>query len=663
MFASRLTRYAKTASKDKDEFRQVQYTNLVGGDEVYTCLIDRQNADVDDSDLSDDDTYSNTRMALEIEHLKNLAQVRTKRLIEMQNLGNSWNNKVASLENLVSTLEEEVGHRKEALQVWLHEPEDEFVPPGPECAQFVVSTSFSNFASLVIVANMVTLVLELLHDEYEQILASVEQVFLMFYVFELLAKATLLQSHLLCGDKLAEVLWNWVDTIVVVAGVVELWLWPWLVAGESSSLGNAFSSLRTARLLRMARFTRILKIVKVFLKSDFRWVMEKNFNTFLLVMFFLNCVMIGLECDYDWVMWPYLETAFLVVFVFELLVRLKLVGIRYCFRNEFWWTTVDVIIVLGGVLDVWMIPLLRVACKSLGKDEQMADNASTILKPARLLRVMRAARLVKAIPALYSLLAGIYRAMMGMFWVLMLMLVFLYLTAILSVKLISDGVVFGGNAPQEVKDAFPSASRAFFVLFTLVGGDRSSIEPVIQAVPETAPIVMLFTITCSWSILSVLTAVVSENMMRAAEEQREAGELLDKRNQAEESRNKLMELFDQADTNDNLSLTKDEFEEIILDPASLELLREATGLTQLDLKDLFTYLSSPDDVTGEQIIGKDAFLDGLQNENRPISERSIMRLESRLAEVERFLPQPIKENQAVTDDNAITDDNASDEED
>merc|ERR1719446_1561000 len=157
------------------------------------------------------------------------------------------------------------------------------------------------------------------------------------------------------------------------------------------------------------------------------------------------------------------------------------------------------------------------------KSSQSIDigDLMTTLRMARLLRILRLVRLVKNIPPLFTLIVGILQAMQGMAWVLVLTAVFLYAFALLSVRLIGHGLVFGGNAPPEVAQIFPTVPQSMFVLFKVMNGDTEPVEPLFQALPLSKLAFVLYMVVSSWAILSILTAVVSENMINATEKHRE----------------------------------------------------------------------------------------------------------------------------------------------
>merc|ERR1719215_2554435 len=101
-----------------------------------------------------------------------------------------------------------------------------------------------------------------------------------------------------------------------------------------------------------------------------------------------------------------------------------------------------------------------------------------LLRMARLLRILRLVRLIKSIPPLFNLVVGIMQAMQGMMWVMVLTVLLLYTFALLGVKLISHGIVFGGTAPPTAENVFPTVAQGTFVLFKAMNGDWGAIEPL-----------------------------------------------------------------------------------------------------------------------------------------------------------------------------------------
>ncbi|CAE8718031.1 unnamed protein product, partial [Polarella glacialis] len=178
------------------------------------------------------------------------------------------------------------------------------------------------------------------------------------------------------------------------------------------------------------------------------------------------------------------------------------------------------------VVDQWMMPFFSFICKVSGQEPletgHTMSQVMTTLRLARLLRILRLARLVRNIEPLYDLVVGVVQAMKGMSWVLVLTLVLLYLVAILSVRLMGQGLAMhGGQAPIAVQDAFPNIGQSMFVLFQVMNGDMEPLDQVFEAVPTTKIFAAVFIVISNWAILAIFTAVVSENMINSTETRRD----------------------------------------------------------------------------------------------------------------------------------------------
>merc|ERR1740138_2013786 len=115
-----------------------------------------------------------------------------------------------------------------------------------------------------------------------------------------------------------------------------------------------------------------------------------------------------------------------------------------------------------------MMPAIALIKMLMGIPSHGKGNLGQImmmLRMARLLRILRLVRLIKSIPPLFNLVVGIMQAMQGMAWVMVLTVLLLYTIALLGVKLISHGIVFGGKAPLAAEAVFPTVCQAGFVLF------------------------------------------------------------------------------------------------------------------------------------------------------------------------------------------------------
>jgi voltage-gated sodium channel len=397
----------------------------------------------------------------------------------------------------------------------------------------------------------------------------------------------------------------------------------------------------------------VLKLLNQFWNSDLSWVMGSRFQVLMLSVIALNSVVIGMECDMSelWV-WVYVEHSLLLIFSFELLVRLKVLGLGFFLGQEdIVWNWLDFIIVLGGIVDSWLMPFIGFVKETMGigggAKNSNVGQFMMLLRMARLLRILRLVRLVHSIPPLYQLILTIATAMQGMLWVFILSVIVLYIFALLAVRLISHGIIFGGEAPPEVAEIFPSVPQAIFVLFQVMNGDTSLIEPLFIILPFTQIVFMFFTIVSSWAILSILTAVVSDKMLETANRYRDEVEANEKSANQEKAIESVDEVFLKiSEKEGNDSVLTDERRDALFSEnrEALGEMLEASGLSEEELRKLLVNLSRPRTLSSEDyVLTRKDFVKGFRSESRKVSMRSMVRLEKRLYDLEGIIGEKVGE--------------------
>eukprot|EP00928_Gymnodinium_smaydae_P023849 TRINITY_DN19515_c0_g3_i1.p1 TRINITY_DN19515_c0_g3~~TRINITY_DN19515_c0_g3_i1.p1 ORF type:complete len:688 (+),score=206.52 TRINITY_DN19515_c0_g3_i1:272-2335(+) len=518
------------------------------------------------------------------------------------------------------------------------------IPPGPKCLRFVDGNLFLLISTFMVCANVATMLLEFMDPGYKSEFFWYDQMFCVFYVVELILKALLFQRKFLCGPILV-VWWNWLDFIVVIIGVLDQWVKPLLmseVSGGSGAPSSSSTILQGVKMLRLARLFRVLKIVRFFFHMDLDWAEEDPFQIFIMGVIGFNSLMMSFEADYaDLVIWYYLEQILLVIFAFELAVRLRLYGLKFwCGGEGLVWNYMDFTIVIGGIVDSWLMPMVGFFQVLLGGTASKSGKMGQImnlLRTARLLRILRLVRLVRGIPPLFLLIIGIVEAMRGMFWVLVLTSVVLYVFGLLSVKLLGHGLVFGGpeSTPEVIKNTFPDVPQSMFVLFMAMIGEISYVEPLFEIAPSSKVAFMLYIVLSSWAILSILTAVISENMIRvtatSAEEQqkeREEQEWLD-------SMARLGTILGCLDDDGNGRIDASEFRKVIEDEeTATELANLSGGMSKEELIDVFDCVSV---VEGTDSLPLDVFAQALRCEGNPAAKGDTLNLEMRMCTLEKAL--------------------------
>merc|ERR1712228_160508 len=92
----------------------------------------------------------------------------------------------------------------------------------------------------------------------------------------------------------------------------------------------------------------------------------------------------------------------------------------------------------------------------------------------------------------------------------------LYAWAIFFTYVVGKGYMFGGDVPDEAEERFGSTARSLLSLFKLMNGDIAIVQPITEVVFGQL-IFATFMVISNWSILAVLTSVVSDNMISTSQ--------------------------------------------------------------------------------------------------------------------------------------------------
>jgi len=513
--------------------------------------------------------------------------------------------------------------------------------------QVIESDCFSFFSAVVVIANLVTMFLEVLHPDSVSLMA-LDQLYLMFYITELCVRYLHKRNKMLFGP-LTEAWWNWLDLFVVVVAVIDQWLLPTLSDVGLIHMSQGSKALALVRVLRLLRLLRLLKVLRSFLSVDTAWVEKTGFHTFMMLVIALNAITMGLEADIDCpLVWGWLEQVILGIFVFELAVRLKenrMVGF-FCSPDELVWNYLDAIIVAGGVLDQWMLPTVFFFMKLAGLSAPRSGALGQIMmmmRIARLLRILRLVRLIRSLPDLRTLVVGVFKAVQGITWVMVLTFVFVYLMSLISVKLIGRGLLFGGHVPDEIREVFPSVHQAMWAYFLCMTGEYGALEPLFDYSEWFKLTTAFYVIVSSWAILSVLTSVVCDKMSQAQVEIQEEENNDDLEKRLEEQNKVLEEYFSDIDRDGSGVVTEEEWRGYLKNNETVkQQLSDLVNVPPHEVPALFGLMClSKKPNTNIEGMGKTDFLQGFMKLRDQVTEKSVMRLEKQIRKVEEVLQHSI----------------------
>lgn len=368
------------------------------------------------------------------------------------------------------------------------------------------------------------------------------------------------------------------------------------------------------------------------------WIENTWFQALVGLVIAANALCIGLETDIkDSEGFKYIETFFLVFFVGELTLRLLRDGpVFFRHPDDYAWNWLDLFIVVSGVIDQWVMPLIAsFSEKSGGKKSRQYGVMVLLMRLLRLFRVVRLFRLVKIIRPLYTLAQGILEALQGMFWVLVTMALLFYAMGILCTRLLGHRLILPRQASSAVEEEvdkiaslFRTVPYSMYILFeTMSGWTLARFEPLFTALPPLRLCFTLFYIYSTWTLLAVMTGVVSENMIAMREAAQREDEEKDEVRRMRAT-DVLVELFNRADVDGSGTVSREEFEDLLSSADDLARLKKHTKCRLSDLIDLFDTL----DENGDDDITIEEFISGFRAMNEPLSSKFLMKIERRMRE-------------------------------
>lgn len=262
-----------------------------------------------------------------------------------------------------------------------------------------------------------------------------------------------------------------------------------------------------------------------------------------------NTVVMWLQVDYpDWENWPIVEYAFLIFFVLEVSLRILVYGQGFfCDPKERPWNIFDFVIVLFGVIDI-IVRLLDIR-------HSKVTELVTILRAVRVLRILRLLRVIKVFRALYCISIALASSMKSVFWITVMFSIVIVVSAIFTTTLIGKQTAVYDD-PALVQQHFGTVPLSMTTLFQFVTLDDWS--TVARVVMRTYPLMQVFfwgyIFLTSFTMVSVLTGMITQNTQRYIQEEDKKGE-----KKFQKFLEKAKKLFDHADQNGDRTISGEEF--------------------------------------------------------------------------------------------------------
>jgi len=295
------------------------------------------------------------------------------------------------------------------------------------------------------------------------------------------------------------------------------------------------------------------------------------FQTTIGIVILLNILVLWGETDYpEMSFWPIFDNIFLSIFILEIGLKVAYHESEFFCGRDKWWSLLDVVIVALGAFDLWIMPLFL-----QGSDTTSSEYA--MLRFLRLLRLLRLLRVFRMFKKLMTFVQALMNMLSTFIWIFSVLFLFLLCNAVVLTHLLGHGdglprqssVHVQGDfdysaSVAKIHENFQDVSTSLFTLFQVTTTDNwdTIAEPVIQLDSRWRVFFVFFIAFASWTMISVLTAVASDNMIAASTDRKDS-EQKEQENRQREFINFLRDAFLEADTDGNGLLDKEEFAALI----------------------------------------------------------------------------------------------------
>jgi len=312
------------------------------------------------------------------------------------------------------------------------------------------------------------------------------------------------------------------------------------------------------------------------------------FDGFMMAIILANLIVVVIETDEralgnDAGPFATMSTVFLSMYCVEIVCRV-IVDQKAYFKKGFNWldstiVCADVILLFVTFFDYPSISTLRVL---------------------RAIRLLRIARLMKGLRELWLMMHGMFAAMKAMSWAVVLILIALLLFSIVSVDLLhplSKNLDFPVLCTRCDK-AFSSVFQAFWSWFLLIFAQQLWIDmasTMVDAYPATGFFFLIVFFTINLGVLNLMLTVIVD-LAEEARHQDERQTLMDKKNDYEKARGKLLRVCVEMDKDDSGCLTAEEIYDGYATNADFEQTLQVMDVGPEDLQMVFEILD--DDKSG-----------------------------------------------------------------
>lgn len=382
-------------------------------------------------------------------------------------------------------------------------------------------------------------------------------------------------------------------------------------------------------------------------ESSQQWVKNKvksnEFQFSVGGVIVINTVVMAMQADNpNWDYWWIPEYLLLGFFVVELTLRLYGYGCHKFFckarGGENLWNIFDFTIVLLGAVDTFGFQLIFAQPKDQAGEHEDSHVSKfvTVLRVIRILRLLRLLRLFKTFPELFVLAVGLVESLKVVFWISILFFILIFVSAIFCTTMIGHESKMYKH-PDEIEYYWGKVPDSMKTLFQFVTLDNwaSIARMVTEKQPSMQFFFILYIILTAFTILSLLTGVVSEHILMVAKDQEE-GMKARRDEELHQFMDDVKALFDAADVDGSRSISRTEFKRILKDKEwSKKLLAMGIEVYDFDFLELFDCL----DLEGKEELSHDEFVNGFRGIRGEAKAKDLLKLQGAVSRMAQKIPR------------------------
>jgi len=266
--------------------------------------------------------------------------------------------------------------------------------------------------------------------------------------------------------------------------------------------------------------------------------------------------------------------SFCAYFTFELAMRFGAFRRkRDCFKDPSF--IFDSLLVLQDVLETWCLTLyFALSDSTQGSPAKL--GIFRVVRMAKLFRMARAGRLMRAVPEIAILVKGIGIATRSVFFTLFLLMLVIYVFAVVFRQL-TDGTEMGDAYFTNVAHSMNS-----LLLDGVLPDNAAIVNDLAGQDWYLWPIIMFFILLASLTVMNMLVGVLVEVVGAVAEAEKECMAVGDMKDH-------LSQVMQRLDFDQSGFISKAEFDKILVEPEAAKVLTEV-GVDVVGLVDLSDFL-------------------------------------------------------------------------